>query len=64
MRVQVPLSAPSRKDLIVDEVEMRKFLNKLAKQVDREPWYLTSNPTFYVVLEDDDVNVLRRFIET
>lgn len=64
VRVQIPLSAPTRKAVIVSEQEMRKFLQKLAKQVEREPWHLTRTPTFYVGLEDDDVNVLRRFIET
>jgi len=48
----------------VDEVEMRKFLNKLANQVDVHPYFLTKQPTFCVVLEEDDVDVLRRFIET
>lgn len=64
VRVRVPLSAPTRKAVIVSEQEMRKFLHKLAKQVEREPWHLTRTPTFYVVLEEDDVDVLRRFVET
>lgn len=64
VRVRVPLSAPTRKAVIVNETEMRKFLQTLANQVDVDPYFLTKQPTFCVVLEEDDVDVLRRFIET
>lgn len=64
VRVRVPLSAPSRKGAIMNETEMRKFLQKLANQVDVHPHFLTKELTFCVVLEDDDMDVLRRFVET
>jgi len=48
----------------MNETEMRKFLQKLANQVDVHPHFLTKELTFCVVLEDDDVDVLRRFVET